>query len=72
MFPVKMAGVDDVMGGKILEYEAKDILREGQEARAKATAERMYKKKMSVEEIADMVGYSVEIVKKWLGLTPAK
>ena len=23
MFPVKMAGVDDVMGGKILEYEQK-------------------------------------------------
>ena len=67
-----LKGVDDVMGGKILEYEAKDILREGQEARAKATAERMYKKKMSVEEIADLVGYSVEIVKKWLGLTPAK
>lgn len=61
-----LKGVDDVMGGKILEYEAKDILREGQEARAKATAERMYKKKMSVEEIADLVGYSVEIVKKWL------
>ena len=34
MFPVKMAGVDDVMGGMILVYEAKDILREGQEARA--------------------------------------
>ena len=67
-----LKGVDDVMGGKILEYEAKDILREGQEARAKATAERMYKKKMSVEEIADLVGYSGEIVKKGLGLTPAK
>ena len=41
------------------------------EVQAKTIAEKMYKKKMPVEEIADFVGYSVEVVEKWLGLTSA-
>ena len=39
---------------------------EGRESQAKDTAVRMSKKGISVEEIAEIVGFSIDKVKKWL------
>lgn len=51
------------------DYIASDR-REQAEMAAKRTAKKMYAKHMSVEDIADVLGYSVKIVEKWLGLVP--
>ena len=39
---------------------------EGRESQAKDTAVRMSEKGISVEEIAEIVGFSTDKVKKWL------
>lgn len=39
---------------------------EGRESQTKDTAVRMSKKGISVEEIAEIVGFSTDKVKKWL------
>ena len=39
---------------------------EGREEQAKATAVRMKQKGLSLEDIADSIGFSIETVKKWL------
>lgn len=69
-----LKGVDDVMGGKILEYEAKEILREGEaigEARGRMEAKRenaisMAELGLPVEQIAKVVKESVSLVQKWI------
>lgn len=40
------------------------------EKAAKASAVKMKARGMDVVEIADVVGYSIEVVKKWLGMLP--
>ena len=40
---------------------------EGRESQAKDTAVRMSEKGISVEEIVEIVGFSTDKVKKWLG-----
>lgn len=58
------------MGGKILEYEAKDILREG-EARGRMEAKRetaisMAENGLPVDQIAKFIKESVSLVQKWI------
>ena len=65
-------GVKEVMGGRVLDYEAKDI----RNGRSKEIAENMIKKgKLSFEDIAEYAGMTVSEVEKLaekLGvLTPA-
>ncbi len=69
-------GVLDVMGGKILEYEAKTILNEGKnegrkEGRMeekKDTVLNLYRMGMQEDFIAKAVNISVELVRQWIGL----
>lgn len=56
---------------ELMERIVAEEVEKANEVQAKTIAEKMYKKKMPVEEIADFVGYSVEVVEKWLGLTSA-
>lgn len=62
-------GVKSVMGGKVLEYEAKQILNEGKtEGRieqARETAQVLKGMGMSEESIAKAVNVSVGILKEW-------
>lgn len=62
-------GVKSVMGGKVLEYEAKQILNEGKtEGRieqARETAQVLKGMGMSEESIAKAVNVSVEVLKEW-------
>ncbi len=51
------------------DYIASDR-REQAELSAQKTAKKMYAKHISVEDIADVVGYSVKTIEKWLGLLP--
>ncbi len=51
------------MGGKILEYEAKQILNEGKMKQAKETAQVLREMGMNEESIAKAVNVSVEILK---------
>ncbi len=37
---------------------------------AEMSAKKLYEKHMSIEDIADVVGYSVKTIEKWLGLIP--
>ena len=55
------------MGGKILEYEAKQILNEGKMKQAKETAQVLREMGMNEESIAKAVNVSVEILKEWVG-----
>ena len=55
------------MGGKILEYEAKQILNEGKMKQAKETAQVLREMGMNEESIAKAVNVSVEILKEWFG-----
>lgn len=74
-----MEGVKSVMGGRVLEHEAKDILNEGRaEGRAegeekgkKAMALSLYNQGVALDVIATAAGVAVAVVKKWLGLQPA-
>lgn len=69
-------GVLDVMGGKILEYEAKTILnegknegrREGRMEEKKDTVLNLYRMGMQEDFIAKAVNISVELVRQWIGL----
>ena len=74
-----MEGVKSIMGGKVLEYEAKDILNEGraegraegEQKKAKEMAVELYKNGVSVPVIATAASVSVDIINKWLGIQPA-
>lgn len=41
---------------------------EGEEKKAKEAAKKLYQRGNSPADIADIVGYAVEVVEKWLGL----
>ena len=63
------------MGGKVLEYEAKNILNEGRAEgkleKAREMAAELYKNGVSVPVIAAAASVSVDIINKWLGIQPA-
>ena len=40
----------------------------GRETQARETAKKLYQRGNSLVDIADIVGYAVEVVEKWLGL----
>ena len=62
-------GVKSVMGGKVLEYEAKQILNEGKNEgrieQAKETAQILKGMGMGEESIAKAVNVSVGVLKEW-------
>lgn len=72
-------GVKSVMGGKILEYEAKQILNEGKNEgkiegkiegrmeQARETAQALRGMGMGEESIAKAVNVGVEVLKEWFG-----
>ena len=70
-----MEGVKSIMGGKVLEYEAKNILNEGRAEgkleKAREMAAELYKNGVSVPVIAAAASVSVDIINKWLGIQPA-
>jgi len=41
---------------------------EGEERKAKETAKKLYQRGNSPADIADIVGYAVEVIEKWLEL----
>lgn len=59
-------GVSDVMGGKVLDYEAKDILKrgiaEGQIEKLVSQIHKKLDKGQNITEIADALEESVEII----------
>lgn len=67
-------GVKSVMGGRVLEYEAKTILNEGMKQglqegaikKAKETAWNLHALGMDDNTIADAVNVQVALVKEWL------
>lgn len=67
-------GVKSVMGGRVLEYEAKTILNEGMKQglqegaikKAKETAWNLHALGMDDNTIADAVNVQVDLVKEWL------
>ena len=69
-------GVKSVMGGRVLDHEAKDILNEGRaEGRAEGKAEgkkemalNLYKQGVKTDVIAIAAGEAVAVIEKWLGL----
>ena len=77
-------GVCSVMGGQILEYEAKTILLKGKEEgrregkkegktegkleQARKTAKNLQKLGLEVDAIAEMIEVEVELVRQWLGV----
>ena len=62
-------GVGDIMGGALIETEARKILNKGIRKKKKETALRMLKRgKMTVEEIAEDSGLSVAEVEQLAGL----
>ena len=75
-----MEGVKSIMGGKVLEYEAKTILNqgraegrvegraEGKLEKAKEMAAELYKNGVSIATIAAAADVSVDMIRKWLGL----
>ncbi|MCD8023314.1 MAG: hypothetical protein LUF30_10215 [Lachnospiraceae bacterium] len=74
-----MEGVKSIMGGTVLEYEAKNIYREGEaagyrngeDAKAKKMALSLHKSGVDDDLIAKAANVSVEIVKSWIALEPA-
>ena len=54
------------MGGRILEHESKTIYNEGWNKAKQDTALRMYEKGIKAEDIADMMGDNITLVKQWL------
>ena len=54
---------------KVMEDLRNESYAEGREEQAKITAFRMGKKGRSPEEIAELIGFNVETVKKWLQTT---
>ena len=73
-----MEGVKSIMGGKVLEYEAKTILNqgraegrvegraEGEQKKAKEMALGMHKNGIADAIIASIAGVSIEVVRAWL------
>ena len=57
-------GVKEVMGGQILEYEAKTILREGSNNKLAELITKKLKKGQSLDQIADALEESVETIQK--------
>ena len=58
-------GVDDIMSGSLIETTARNILSQGINQNQKETALRMLKRgKMTVEEIAEDTGLSIEEVEQ--------
>lgn len=51
---------------KAMEDLRNESYAEGRESQAKDTAVRMNEKGISIEEIAEIVGFSADKVKKWL------
>ena len=66
-----LEGVKSVMGGRVLEHEAKNILNEGKLEQAKETAFTLRAMGMNIPNIAKAVNVTEETVKKWLGLQTA-
>ena len=74
-----MEEVRSVMGGKVLEYEAKTILNqgraegraEGQLEKAEEMAKELYKNGVPETVIASAAKVSVDIIRKWLGIVTA-
>jgi len=64
-------GVKSVMGGRVLDYEAKTIYTEGEQNKAKETALNLYAMGMEESQIAKAVNVSLAKVREWLGLIPA-
>ncbi len=71
-------GVKSIMGGRVLDYEAKTIytegLQKGEEKLKKAQKEtvlNLYAMGMEESQIAKAVNVSLTKVREWLGLTPA-
>ena len=60
-------GVTSIMGGKVLEYEAKQILNEGKMKQAKETAQVLREMGMNEESIARAVNVSTGVLKEWFG-----
>ena len=60
-------GVTSIMGGKVLEYEAKQILNEGKMKQAKETAQVLREMGMNEESIARAVNVSIGVLKEWFG-----
>ena len=62
-------GVTSIMGGKVLEYEAKQILNEGKIERrieqARETAQVLRGMGISEEKIAKAVNVSIGVLKEW-------
>ena len=54
-----------VLGGKVLEHEAKRILNEGKLEQAKETALNLRTISLDEETIAKMVNVSTALVKEW-------
>ncbi|MCD8130630.1 MAG: hypothetical protein LUE16_05040 [Lachnospiraceae bacterium] len=63
-------GVKDIMGGTVLDYKAKDILREGEMAGKKEMVINMHKDGVKEDLIAKYANVSIELVRKWIGLQP--
>lgn len=63
-------GVSSVMGGKVLEHEAKTIFREGKqegrEEEREVISVKLYNIGMPVEQIAEVAGVSVNIIRQWI------
>ncbi|MCI6018264.1 MAG: hypothetical protein MRZ59_05375 [Clostridiales bacterium] len=57
-------GVKSVMGGRVLEHEAKKILNEGELKRAIENALRMIADNLPLEKVAEYSGLSLEKVKE--------
>lgn len=60
------------MGGTVIETRAQILREEGEEKKAKEMAKDMHADHIGIETIAKYVRYPVEVVEKWLGLTPAQ
>ena len=68
-------GVKSVMGGRVLEHEAKNILNEGRAKgmleQAKETAFNLRAMGMNIPNIAKAVNVTEETVKTWFGVQTA-
>lgn len=62
-------GVKSIMGGRVLEYEAKTILqegrREGRIEQAKETARNLLSYGLEEKAIAEMVNVDISLIKEW-------
>ncbi|MCD8107256.1 MAG: hypothetical protein LUE20_04745 [Oscillospiraceae bacterium] len=61
-----LKGVKGVMGGTVLDYKAKQILHEGEMAKARKMAISMHEDGMKEDTIAKYANVSVEQIREWL------